>query len=558
MKKKIALVLILLLAIFLRVWGLDKVPPELFGDELDVGYHAFSLLKTGKDYYGQFLPFYIHSFSEWRAPLLMYLTAPFVGFFGLNEWGVRLPSVFFGILSILLLYFLIKKLFKSEGLALLSAFFLTTSPWHIQYSRAAFELSLLLFLFLLAIYFTIVSFKKNWFLPVAAFAFTLTLYTYSTANVLLPLFLGLLLFVFKDKFSKINKKIILISLLVLFLVSIPIGKEIIFGHASERFSQFSVFGHREYIEDINLKRTVAGDTQIERVFHNRPLTWIRVISLNYLSAFSPLFLLERGDVTFRHSIHEMGEIFWVQLPLLLLGIFHLLTKAKKTMRNFWLGWLLMAPIPTSLTWDGATHTSRLFLMIPPLMVTFSLGVVYLYEFFCSRKKKIAAIVFISFWFIIGFTFYLHRYFIHYPIESWRWWHEGYKEAMLYIKEHEEDYQTVVMNNSYEPALIRFLFWQRYDPTKFQKEFISDKHEPNILPGLDGFQLSDKYYFGVLNKKISLTNFVEPKMIYLVSHQDEVSGDWDWEKNPPKEITVLKTVRNPYGEPIFYIVTGKGI
>jgi len=53
-KTTLFLLLILFLATFLRFWQLDVVPPELFGDELDIGYHAYSLLKTGKDYYGQF------------------------------------------------------------------------------------------------------------------------------------------------------------------------------------------------------------------------------------------------------------------------------------------------------------------------------------------------------------------------------------------------------------------------------------------------------------------------------------------------------------------------
>jgi len=553
-KRKVILILILFLALGLRVWGLDRVPPELFGDELDVGYHAYSLLKTGRDYYGQFLPSYIHSLSEWRAPLLMYVTVPFIALFGLNEWGVRLPSVLFGTLSVFLFYLLVKKLFRKRIFALLSAFFLATSPWHIHYSRAAFELSLLLSLFLLGIYFVFISFEKNWFLPVAATFLALTLYTYSTANILLPLFLGLLFFVFKDKFLKINKRIIFISFLILFLVSIPIGKHIIFGHAAERFSQFSVFGHREYVEEINLKRNVAGNTSVERIFHNKPLAWIRVISLNYLSAFSPLFLLERGDVTFRHSVHEMGEIFWVQLPILFFGVFYLLTKGEKKMRNFWLGWLLLAPIPTSLTWDGAFHASRLFLMIPPLMVISSLGAVYLYKSVRSSIKRMLAFIFFSLWFMMGFVFYLHRYFVHYPIESWRWWHKGYKEAMLFLKENEKNYQMIVMNNSYEPVLIRFLFWQRYDPARFHREFFPDKPKSNILPGFDGFQLSERYYFGTLNKKISLIDFLKPRMIYMASHKDEVGGNWDWEKNPPEGIRILKTVRNPYGEPIFYLIS----
>ena len=67
----------------------------MFGDEVDVGYQAYSLFKTGRDLYAQAFPTYIHSLSEWRAPLLMYATVPTVAAFGTSELGVRLPQVIF-------------------------------------------------------------------------------------------------------------------------------------------------------------------------------------------------------------------------------------------------------------------------------------------------------------------------------------------------------------------------------------------------------------------------------------------------------------------------------
>jgi 4-amino-4-deoxy-L-arabinose transferase-like glycosyltransferase len=172
------LLLILVFAVFLRLYKLDNL--ELFGDELDVGYHAYSLLKTGRDYYGQKLPFYIHSLAEWRAPLLMYTTVPFVAVFGLNEWGIRLTPIFFGVLNIFLLYYLVKKLTKNEKLSLFSALLLAVAPWHIHYSRAAFEATLLLTLVLGG---TIAFLKSKWLAAVLLFAFSF--YAYNTANIFL-------------------------------------------------------------------------------------------------------------------------------------------------------------------------------------------------------------------------------------------------------------------------------------------------------------------------------------------------------------------------------------
>ncbi len=159
-KTKILLIAILLVASFLRLWKLTEVPVSLFGDELDVGYHAYSILKTGKDYSGNLLPLHFQSLAEWRTPLYLYSAVPTVAIYGISPLGVRLPAAFFGILGILGLYLLVKQISKNEKLALASAVFLAISPWHIQYSRAAFEVTMLLAFLLFGLYFFFRSFKR--------------------------------------------------------------------------------------------------------------------------------------------------------------------------------------------------------------------------------------------------------------------------------------------------------------------------------------------------------------------------------------------------------------
>lgn len=549
------LVLVLLLAAALRFVGLDKVPPELFGDELDVGYHAYSIWQTGRDYTGQFLPTYIHSLSEWRTPLLMYVTAPFIGIFGLNEWGVRLPSAVFGLVSVFLLYLLVKGIIKNERVALLSALFLAVSPWHLQYSRAAFEASFLLMLILGGVLTFLQGVKDSRWIFVSAILFALTFYTYSTANLFTPLLLGLLLLVFRKEIKGVPRKNLFGPLLLFVVLSLPIVYHLFFGFAAERYGKFSIFSDEQVIQEVNSRRLDAGNTTLEKLLHNKPLVWGRRMVSNYATSFSPQFLFIDGDVTFRHSIHEIGELFWIQLPLILLGIFYLLRQKEKNAAWFWLGWLLVAPLPAALTRDGAVHATRLIVMLPPLTVLTAAGLSSLLNKPVVKKKTV--LVLVSAVLLFEFGLYLHRYWVHYPKESWRWWHTGYKEAMMFMKEKENDYEIIAFNNTYEPALIRFLFWWQYPPERFLKEFKEDKVQENVLPAFDGFSLNKRYYFGLPDQGSGGINaFIKPNILYLVSQRDEVAGDWDWEKEPPSGIEVLKTVRNPYADPIFYIVTAK--
>src|SRR3989304_1265994 len=137
MKKNLFLLgLILILATVLRFWHISQNPPSLYWDEVSLGYNAYSILKTGRDEHGKFLPFTnFAAFGDYKPPGYIYAAVPAIAAFGLNEISVRLPSAFFGVLTVLIAYFLARKIFENERIALFAAFFLAISPWHIQFSR---------------------------------------------------------------------------------------------------------------------------------------------------------------------------------------------------------------------------------------------------------------------------------------------------------------------------------------------------------------------------------------------------------------------------------------
>ena len=61
-----------LLALGLRVWALGSMPPGLDTDEAAIGYNAYSLLRSGRDEYGEPWPFLFQSFGEWKRPVYIY------------------------------------------------------------------------------------------------------------------------------------------------------------------------------------------------------------------------------------------------------------------------------------------------------------------------------------------------------------------------------------------------------------------------------------------------------------------------------------------------------
>src|SRR5438270_3600910 len=91
--KGVAIALIIVLGFFLRIVNLQVSPPGFNADEAALGYNAYSILKTGKDEWGETLPLVFKSFSDYKPGVYVYLDIPFVALFGLNELAVRLPSI---------------------------------------------------------------------------------------------------------------------------------------------------------------------------------------------------------------------------------------------------------------------------------------------------------------------------------------------------------------------------------------------------------------------------------------------------------------------------------
>ena len=95
------LVLILILAAFLRFWQLGRVPPSPDWDEAALGYNAYSLMRTGADEYGQKLPLVLRSFDDYKPAVYAYLAILPIKIFGLNVFAVRLHAALLGTLAVL-------------------------------------------------------------------------------------------------------------------------------------------------------------------------------------------------------------------------------------------------------------------------------------------------------------------------------------------------------------------------------------------------------------------------------------------------------------------------
>jgi len=560
---KFLICLVLLLATFLRFYKLDSLPISLFGDEIDIGYQAWSLITTGKDYTGHSFPLYFKSLTEWRMPGLVYLTAPIVGLLGPTTLSVRILPAFFGVLNILLLYILVRSLYPDKkikigkislDLGIVSAFFLSISPWHIQYSRAGFDVTLQLFLILVSVILLVSSRKNILKTCMALFLAALSFYVYPTSTIIVPILLISIYLLFRP--ITINKpKNYLLLIATAIIVFTPYLFSLVSGMAGDRISGINIFNDQSSIDSIIINRTQpwVKSPLTEKIFHNKLVLYPEKFFSNYLGSFSTEFLFVKGDPNFRQSVGGYGELPLFLSPFFLIGLAFALVKIKEKQNALILLWLFISPIPAALTVDGSMHATRLFMMLLPMIIMSGLGIVETYSLFKKNLSKIIfllSIVLLSLVFVAG---YWHRYSVHYLYESAKNWHYGFESVFTQLAKIDTSSKRLFINNTYEPSLVKYAFFAKITPIIFQESFSGDAPKENIIPGFSGFKFGKNTFFGQLNSDTNLSKLLSPGDIYVAAQLKEIPGNWDWSKQPQVGYTVLGSTHDIYGIPLFTII-----
>jgi len=566
---------IIILASFLRLWNLSGVPVSLFGDELDVGYHAYSILKTGRDYSGNFLPLHFQSLAEWRTPLYLYSTVPTVWLFGISPLGVRIPAALFGIVGILGIFPLIREISrfemsekKSDLLALISAAVLALSPWHIQYSRAAFEVTQLLVFYLFGLYFFFRSINKSrggkW-LWVSVALLVATPLVYSTAKLFTPILLVVLAALWYKDILSISKKYLVWALVAGILLGAPTAYATLFSGGAQRFGYISVFTDPTRETEVGAKRELAAHvrgevglglmpTTSDKFFYNKFTFWGSNILKNYFDSFSTQFLFVTGDLNLRHSIEGMGQFYKVEIIALLVGMVFFFSKFKnRKIKTFIALWIALGAIPSSITRDGGMHATRLIIMLPPLVFLIAYGI---YSLTKMKRPYNYVLVFVYLvLFIVNFTFYQNAYWHENPWYSERWWHGGFQDAIESVMEMEEDYDDVLIGMSSEPAWIFFAGWSEFDPAVWQsvkpdKNWINHEKYGNITT-------IGKYYFGSPDGGLyDWGRSMDDKVLFMASEKDVGINLIREPERTPSDLNLIKSIAYPSGEPAFYIFSGR--
>ena len=447
-KKYLFLFLIIFLGAFLRLYKVSADPPGLYIDEISIAYNANEILTKGVDQYGVKDPLWFRAFGEYKMPVYIYLTAGSIAVFGRNDFAVRFPSIASGILTLIIFYFLVEELatfakkslpFSPPNYALVATLLLAISPWHIQFSRAGFEATTGLCLYLLGLLLAVMAYKKQKIslLVLSFLSLVLTMYTYDTYRIITPV----TILVMTGIFIKTKKKLTLgsfLSLLLSFIGMLPIILFSFSGAGIERFAETSAFA------------SFANISLIQKIIHY-PIIFLS----NYVSYFSLNFLFNVGDGIGRHQMANFGPLQYWELPFLIIGLFFFIRNWKNPFSFTILALLLITPFSAAAT-VPSPHTLRSLLMVIPLTTMVAYGFLWVVKKLAKVKFLPILIVIIAF---IGyeFLFYLHSYYQHYPIINSLDWGAGNETMVTKAVKYQPSFKHIVIDGRLGSSTIPLYF-----------------------------------------------------------------------------------------------------
>lgn len=554
------LVLITILGGVLRLTSLEDNPPSLNWDEVSHGYNAYSILKTGRDEWGAFLPITnLRAYGDYPLPLNLYFTIPGILVFGLNEFGIRFPHVIFGVLSIIATFFLARGLGFGYIIGILASLFVAIDPWTLFPSRGVFQSNLSFFFITagLACFFNRNLHKA--FLPLSLICLGLSLYSYHNARIFVPLLIVAFVVIWKKDlldYWKKNKTYSIVSLVLLGAFLLPLPVILTTPEARARSNWVFLIDEGAINKIVEQRRSSELPEFLGKALYNKATYFGVSFIKNYLGYFSPEFLFFKGGTNYQFSVPNQGILYPINLLFFYIGlaiVFRFALRKKKEYLSvlFWLG---LGLIPAAIT-QGEYHVIRSTTILPLPQIFTAVGGVAVWEWWkrkTIRQKNLSVVSLITYFVLLalfGFN-YLYQYGTTYKRNfSWAWQY-GYKEIVAFAKENYNRYDSIIVTKKYGEPHEFFLFYWPWDPAKYRSD-------PNLIRfyqsnwyWVDRF---DKFYFvndwdvpkiesGIWNLESGEIISIEGRMLLMTSPGNYPGG---WRK--------LETIYFLDGRPVFDIL-----
>lgn len=364
LKQNRMLVLLFLIGAAVRVAYAGAIPGGLNQDEASIGYEAYSILHYVIDRNGVTLPIHLISWGSGQNALYAYLSMPFIYLFGLTPLSVRMVSILFGLLSMVVFYLIAKRLFLGKHAVAAAAFFIVICPWHIMMSRWALESNIFPSVVLLAVYFLFKAIERPKWLIAFTAALAASLYAYGTSYFFIPVFgAGVLTLLIVGK--TFTRRVLLWNSIVLLILALPIGLFLLINRLSMPTVQFLLSIP---------KLTVPRVEQVSSAFEGHALSRL----VEHLKAFIKLYTTQNDGLLW-NAIPKFGYMYPLALPLIVIGIVYGVYKLRKQFRietaviAIWFGAAVLMTLITDV------NINRINIIFYPTVFIVVAGLIWLHK-----------------------------------------------------------------------------------------------------------------------------------------------------------------------------------
>jgi 4-amino-4-deoxy-L-arabinose transferase-like glycosyltransferase len=528
---KLLIIVIVFLAGVLRISHIDTNPPSISWDEASIGYNAYSIVQTGQDEHGKRYPLdTFAAFGDYKPPIAIYLTAPFVALLGPTDLAIRLPSAIAGTITVWIVYLIALALFRShkhsQSIALWSALFLALSPWHIMLSRAGFEANIAFLWISLGVWLLLEIERIPTLLYICWLPFVLGIYTFNSARYAGPLIaLGVAVLVHKALLSAPKK--LAWGVIIALITLVPILPHLVSREARLRFEEVSIFTDLRTVLTANARQAVDGGGLLASLVHNRRIGYAREFALHFTDHFEPRYLFISGDGNPKFSIRDTGQLLIISAPFIALGGVALFAQIPAVAWLF-VWWMIVSVAPAAVARE-TPHALRTENILPIWMMITGFGVVtFLQQAWLKKKKQLVALILIVL-LAINFGYFWHNLMTHYPKEYSGEWQYGYKDAILLAKRLEKEYDTIVLTESIGRPYIYALLYLQYKPQDFWK---------SADASFDAAGFYNVYGFGKFRFTREGVSSYSGKVLYILPPKDV-----------PQDAHIVETIRLLNGNPI---------
>lgn len=289
---------------------------------------------------------------------------------------------------------------------------------------------------------------------------------------------------------------------------------------------------------LELPRGEHGNALFAKVFHNRFVYVVKEFIESYVLSFSPEFLYLRGGDNGAHNIPLAGNAYLLEWPFFFLGIYRMI-RMRHVSGYFFLWWLAMAPIASSLTKD-APHSARMLAILPALQVITALGIMTLLDF-VRRKVKVLVSSVLIIGYIWSILLYFDAYFVHFPQTNSQDWGVAYQTIARFLSDNDKRFDRIVFSKPDYSPYIFLAFYQRFNPEILQKTAI---RYPETSEGFSHVAQLGKIEFR--NPKYP-EDLLQSKTLVI-----------DWASDIPVNILsfsrIEKEVKTPEGNPHFILLS----